>query len=54
MGVVYRAYDTLIERDVAIKILPYEISSDKAALDRFLAEAKAAGKLAQFAHGSDL
>ena len=46
MGVVYRAFDTLIERDVAIKILPHEISSDPTNLDRFLSEAKAAGKLA--------
>ena len=45
MGVVYLAHDTLIERDVAIKMLPAELSADETALARFLAEAKAAGKL---------
>jgi ABC-type branched-subunit amino acid transport system substrate-binding protein len=46
MGVVYRAFDTLIERDVAIKILPPELAADAATRGRFLAEAKAAGRLA--------
>ncbi len=46
MGVVYRAFDTLIERDVAIKILPPELAADEATRNRFLAEAKAAGRLA--------
>lgn len=46
MGVVYRAYDSTIERDVAVKLLPAELASDKSILDRFLAEAKAAGRLA--------
>lgn len=45
MGVVLKAYDASIERDVAIKVLPAELSSDKVALGRFLAEAKSAGKL---------
>jgi urea transport system substrate-binding protein len=45
MGVVLRAHDASIERDVAIKVLPPEISADSAALGRFLAEAKSAGKL---------
>jgi eukaryotic-like serine/threonine-protein kinase len=45
MGVVYRAFDTLIERDVAIKILPAELAADKSTRDRFLAEAKSAGRL---------
>jgi ABC-type branched-subunit amino acid transport system substrate-binding protein len=45
MGVVYRAFDTMIERDVAIKILPAELAADRATRDRFLAEAKAAGRL---------
>jgi serine/threonine protein kinase len=45
MGVVYRAFDTLIERDVAIKILPEELAADEATRNRFLAEAKAAGRL---------
>ncbi|MFH1301805.1 MAG: ABC transporter substrate-binding protein [Planctomycetota bacterium] len=46
MGVVYQAHDSTIERDVAIKLLPAELASDKKMLDRFLAEAKAAGRLA--------
>jgi eukaryotic-like serine/threonine-protein kinase len=45
MGVVYRAFDTSIERDVAIKILPEELAADPATRGRFLAEAKAAGRL---------
>tara|TARA_R110002095_G_scaffold216429_1_gene213733 strand:+ start:130746 stop:133121 length:2376 start_codon:yes stop_codon:yes gene_type:complete len=45
MGVVYQAHDSAIERDVAIKLLPAELASDKKMLDRFLAEAKAAGRL---------
>ena len=45
MGVVLKAHDTSIERDVAIKVLPAELSADEAALHRFLAEAKSAGKL---------
>ena len=45
MGVVLKAHDASIERDVAIKILPSELSADQVALNRFLAEAKSAGKL---------
>ncbi|MGD9724620.1 MAG: transporter substrate-binding protein [Pirellulales bacterium] len=45
MGVVYRAFDSLIERDVAVKILPEELSENPINLERFLSEAKAAGKL---------
>jgi formylglycine-generating enzyme required for sulfatase activity len=45
MGNVYAAKDPLIKRDVAIKILPPELVGDPATLERFLAEAQAAGKL---------
>jgi len=45
MGEVYRAFDTLIEREVAVKILPPGISENSTSLRRFLAEAKSAGKL---------
>ena len=45
MGVVYRAYDDTIGREVAIKLLPAELASDKNMLERFLAEARAAGRL---------
>jgi urea transport system substrate-binding protein len=45
MGVVYKAHDVLIDRHVAIKILPRELSENPAILKRFLAEARAAGRL---------
>lgn len=45
MGIVLRAHDPMIERDVAIKLLPEELAEDERALSRFLAEAKAAGRL---------
>jgi urea transport system substrate-binding protein len=45
MGMVFLAYDTVIERDVALKMLPQEVSSNETALARFLSEARAAGKL---------
>ena len=45
MGIVYKAHDEIIERNVAIKVLPRELSSNERALPRFLSEARAAGKL---------
>jgi ABC-type branched-subunit amino acid transport system substrate-binding protein len=45
MGVVFRALDPLIEREVAIKLLPEELAEDETALARFLSEAKSVGKL---------
>ena len=45
MGEVYRARDTRLERDVAIKVLPELISSDSERLHRFEIEAKAAAAL---------
>ncbi|HEX8746539.1 MAG TPA: protein kinase, partial [Pyrinomonadaceae bacterium] len=45
MGEVYRAYDPKINRDVAIKVLPFEFSADAERLRRFEQEAQAAGAL---------
>jgi urea transport system substrate-binding protein len=45
MGMVLKAHDPSIDRDVAIKILPSHLSNDERSLNRFLAEAKSAGKL---------
>jgi Tol biopolymer transport system component len=45
MGVVYRAHDEALARDVAIKVLPPEFASDPERLRRFEQEAKAAGQL---------
>src|SRR5215471_3267364 len=41
MGEVYRARDTRLGRDVAIKILPKELSADPTRKQRFEREAKA-------------
>src|SRR5260370_19874335 len=40
MGEVYRAHDTQLERDVAIKVLPRALASDPERLARFDREAK--------------
>ncbi|MBX3411390.1 MAG: transporter substrate-binding protein [Pirellulales bacterium] len=45
MGVVYRAHDPMIERDVAVKLLAEHLTTDETATQRFMAEARAAGKL---------
>jgi serine/threonine protein kinase/class 3 adenylate cyclase len=45
MGVVYRAWDTQLDRPVAIKTLLAEIGSEREVTERFLREAKAASRL---------
>ena len=45
MGEVYRARDSRLDRDVAIKILPELLSADAERLSRFETEAKAAAAL---------
>ena len=45
MGEVYRARDTRLGRDVAVKVLPEVVSLDTDRLRRFQQEARAAGML---------
>jgi serine/threonine-protein kinase len=45
MGEVYRALDTELDRDVAVKVLPEDVAGDEDRLRRFKREAKAAARL---------
>jgi serine/threonine protein kinase len=45
MGVVYRAFDETLEREVALKVLALEANIDRESRQRFAIEAKAAAKL---------
>jgi len=45
MGIVYKAFDTKLERDIALKLLRPEALGDPAAKERFIREAKTASAL---------
>ena len=45
MGDVYRARDERLKRDVAIKVLPHELTKDRSFVERFYAEAQAAANV---------
>jgi eukaryotic-like serine/threonine-protein kinase len=45
MGVVYRAYDETLRRDIAVKVVPPSFADDRERLRRFEHEARAAGAL---------
>src|SRR2546421_9578075 len=45
MSTVYRAFDTTLERQVAIKLMHREIAADSAQIERFRREARAVAQL---------
>src|SRR5438093_581703 len=45
MGKVYRAFDTVLEREVAVKLMRKELMSDAAAMENFYREARACAQL---------
>ncbi len=45
MGVVYRAHDTALDRDVAVKLLSERYPPDSVPAERFLSEARITGQL---------
>jgi class 3 adenylate cyclase len=47
MGTVYKAHDTSIDRDVAIKVLPSDLAKDPSYRERFRREAHTAARLSE-------
>ena len=45
MGTVYRAFDTKLEREVAVKLMKHELANDPQALEAFYREARACARL---------
>jgi serine/threonine protein kinase len=45
MGKVYKAHDTMMDRDVAIKILPTDLANEPGYRERFRREARTAARL---------
>lgn len=45
MGVVYLAFDPMIEREVALKVLSADVARSPSSLQRFLTEARSIGRL---------
>src|SRR5262245_50706502 len=45
MGTVYRAFDLMLEREVAVKLMKREVAEEPKALESFYREARAAAAL---------
>ena len=52
MGTVFRAWDTKLHRQVAVKVLPQEYAENRESVQRFLQEARAAALAARRHDGS--
>lgn len=45
MGIVYRAYDTVLEREVALKVMAAHMADEPSVYERFAREAKAVARM---------